>query len=50
MTRYIIKYKEEGREWSQTSYTCPEPVSEEYLIDFFGLNECEDFIIELDND
>ena len=45
---YIIKYKEFGREWSHTSYTSPEPVSEDYLISFFGLHECEDFVIEQD--
>ena len=47
---YIIKYKEFGREWSHTSYTSPEPISEDYLISFFGLHECEDFIIEQEND
>ena len=47
---YIIKYKEYGREWSHTSYTSPEPVTEDYLISFFGLHECEDFIIEQEND
>ena len=47
---YIIKYKEYGREWSHTSYTSPEPVTEDYLISFFGLHECEDFIIEQKND
>ena len=43
---YIINYKEPGREWSSTSYTSPEPVSKEYLIEFFGLDECEDYLIE----
>ena len=43
---YTIKYKEPGRAWSQTSYTSPEPVSKEYLIEFFGLEECEDYLIE----
>ena len=43
---YIIKYKETGRKWSQTSYTSPEPVSQDYLIEFFGLTECEDYTIE----
>ena len=47
---YIIKYKEFGRDWSSTSYTSPEPVTEDYLISFFGLHECEDFTIELKND
>jgi len=47
---YIIKYKEFGREWSSTSYTSPEPVTEDYLIEFFGLHECEDFVIEKKND
>lgn len=43
---YIIKYKEYGKEWSSTSYSSPEPVTKEYLIDFFGLTECEDYLIE----
>lgn len=43
---FIIKYKEYGREWSSTTYTTPRTVTEEYLIEFFGLHECEDFIIE----
>ena len=43
---YIINYKESGREWSSTSYTSPEPVSKEYLIDFFGLTEREDYLIK----
>lgn len=43
---YIINYKEFGREWSSTSYSSPEPVSKEYLISFFGLEECEDYTIE----
>ena len=43
---YIIKYKEFGREWSSTSYLSPEQVTKEYLIDFFGLAECENYIIE----
>ncbi len=47
---YIIKYKEFGREWSSTSYTSPEPVTEDYLIEFFGLHECEGFVIEKKND
>ncbi len=46
---YLIKYKEFGRDWSNTSYTSPEPVSEDFLISFFGLRECEDFIIEQEN-
>ena len=46
MHTYIIKYKEYGREWSSTSYTTPRPVTKEYLIQFFGLDECEDYIIE----
>ena len=47
---YIIKYKEYGREWSSTSYTTPRTVTEDCLIEFFGLNECEEFIIEQEND
>lgn len=46
---YIIKYKEYDREWSSTTYTSPEPVSMSYLINFFGLEECEAYDIELDN-
>lgn len=47
---YIIKYKEFNRDWSSTSYTTPEEVTEEFLISFFGLHECEDFVIEQEND
>ena len=44
---YIIKYKEFGREWSSTSYISPEPVTKEYLVEFFGLKkDCEDYSIE----
>ena len=43
---YISKFREPGREWSSTSYTCPEPVSKDYLIELFGLTECEDYTIE----
>ena len=46
MTTYIINYKEFGRDWSRTTYTTPETVTREYLISFFGLEECEDFNIE----
>lgn len=48
--KYIIHYKEFGRDWSSTSYTTPETVTEEFLIDFFGLDECEDYTIEEEND
>ena len=47
---YIIKYKEFGRDWSSTTYTSAEAVTEDYLIEFFGLHECEDFVIENEND
>jgi len=43
--KYKISYKEFNREWSSTYYESPIPVSEDYLIKFFGLNECEDFRI-----
>ena len=46
---YIIQFKEAG-EWKRTTYTCEEEVSYDYLIDFFGLTECEDYIIEEEND
>ena len=48
MAKYIIHYKEKGRDWSQTSYTSPEPVTRDYLIGFFGLEgeDIENFIIE----
>lgn len=46
---YIIQFKEEG-EWKKTSYTTKDTVSHKFLIDFFGLNECEDFIIEEDDE
>lgn len=47
---YTIKYKEFNKAWSSTTYYTPEEVSEDYLISFFGLHECEDFIIEQEND
>lgn len=45
---YTIKYKEVGRKWSKTTYTSPKPVTEEYLIEFFGLKgeDVEEFLIE----
>lgn len=48
---YIIKFKEVGREWSSTSYLCQEPVTEEFLISFFGLKEqdVESYQIEVEN-
>ena len=46
MHTYTIKYKEFGREWSSTLYSSPEPVTKEYLVEFFGLTECEDYSIE----
>jgi len=46
MYTYIIKYKEFGRNWSFTTYTSPEPKSRQFLIEFFGLHECEDFDIK----
>ena len=46
MTTYIINYKEYGRDWSRTTYTTQETVTREYLISFFGLEECEDYNIE----
>ena len=48
MAKYIIHYKEKGRSWSQTSYTSPEPVTRDYLIEFFGLDkeDIENFFIE----
>ena len=48
--KYIINYKEFGADhWGSTSYTSSEPVSKEYLIEFFGLGECEDYRIEEQN-
>ena len=49
---YIIHYKESGKAWSKTSYTSPEPVTREFLIEFFGLEgeDIEDFIIEPNED
>lgn len=47
---YRINYKEYGRDWNSTSYTCQQEVSKEYLIAFFGLNECEDYSIEIESD
>lgn len=47
---YIIRYKEFNKDWSSTTYTTPDEVSEAFLISFFGLHECEDFVIEQEND
>ena len=41
---YIIKYKEFGRDWSSTTYTSPEPVTEDYLIEFF--DGVDDFTLD----
>lgn len=46
MYKYHIKYKEFGRKWSSTYYTSPVPKTRGFLIDFFGLDECEDYEIE----
>ena len=48
MAKYIIHYKEKGRNWSQTSYSSPEPVARDFLIEFFGLKgeDIENFFIE----
>lgn len=47
---YIIHFKERDKEyWGKTSYTSPQPVTREYLIRFFGLEECEDYLIEDNN-
>lgn len=43
---YIIHYKEPGKGWSRTSYTTPGEVTDDFLVDFFGLGECEDYRIE----
>lgn len=43
---YIIHFKEwDKKDWGQTTYSSPQTVSQEYLIQFFGLWECEDFEI-----
>lgn len=48
--KYIIKFKEKNREWQSTSYTCQKPVSEDYLVKFFGLDEddMEEYEIEVE--
>lgn len=45
---YKISYKDSYThgKWSSTTYTSNEPKSRQFLIDFFGLNECEEFKIE----
>lgn len=43
---YVIHYKEPGKNWSRTSYTTPDEVTDEFLVDFFGLDDCEDYRIE----
>lgn len=49
--KYFIKFKEQNREWQSTSYTSPEPVSEDYLVKFFELDEddVEEYQIEVEN-
>ncbi len=46
--KYIIRFREPGQAWRTTSYTCPEPVTEEYLVSFFGLKECDEYEIEVE--
>lgn len=46
MHTYIITYKEHDKEWSSTTYTDTEPVSMEFLVQFFDLEKCEDYQIE----
>ena len=46
--KYIIRFREPGQSWRTTSYTCPEPVTEEYLVSFFGLDECDEYEIEVE--
>lgn len=48
MYTYIIKYKEFNRGWSSTTYTTSEPKTKRFLIEFFGLKECEEYKIELE--
>lgn len=50
MHTYKITYKDSFTRgnYSETTYTSPEPVSRKFLIDFFGLenDDVEDFTIE----
>jgi hypothetical protein len=48
MHTYTIRYKEFGRPWSSTKYSSPEPVTFDFLYEFFGLHECEDYEIKED--
>lgn len=47
MAKYKIEYKEQDGIWRETSYSAPDShyTSEQYLIDFFGLDECLDYKI-----
>ena len=45
MAKVTIKYLESDGIWRETSHTSPEDVTDEYLIKFFGLEECEDYEI-----
>lgn len=48
--KYLIRFKEFGRKWSSTSYSAPYPVSEDYLVNFFALYECEEYEIVKEDD
>lgn len=48
MHTYKISYKDQftNGKWSSTTYSSPEEVSNKFLIEFFGLHECEEYKIE----
>lgn len=45
MNQVRIKYLEDDMIWRETSYSSPEEVTDEFLIKFFGLDECKDYEI-----
>lgn len=48
MITYKIHYIDQytNGKWASTTYTATEPVSREFLVKFFGLDECEQYRIE----
>lgn len=48
MITYKISFKDSmtNGNWSSTTYTSPTPKDKKFLIDFFGLKECEEYKIE----
>lgn len=45
MFKVRIRYQEDDMVWRETSYTSPHEVTDEFLVEFFGLDECNDYEI-----